>query len=434
MAGFGSGAVRVALAAASVAWVAGFAPAGPGAGASPAEPVDGEIQRVSVGPGGVEANEASGSASPSRDGRFVAFASRASNLVAGDTNGEVDVFVRDRVKNVTRRVSVGPRGAQANEKSELPVISANGRWVVFRSRASNLAARDSNHQWDIFARSLTANVTVLISVSRNGRRGGNGLSGGGYSSISADGRYVAFTSNASNLVAGVDGGLFVRDRVAKVTRRVPGGGIQGGGSGGSLSADGRYIAYPSTRSLVPGDTNGATDVYVRDLVARVSRRISVGLGGAQANGEIFENLDSNPISGDGRYVAFASNASNLVEGDTNGTWDGFLRDRVAKRTERVSVGTGSAQLAEGGSVEAISADGQLVTFWSGGDLFVRDRAADVTRLISFVGVDGAPPDHGVSFVTMSSNARHLGFSSYSTNLVAGDTNDQTDVFVRDLSD
>jgi len=189
--------------------------------------------------------------------------------------------VRDRMLQVTRRVSVGPAGQQANADSRDPAISAGGRFVAFYSDASNLVAGDTNGTGDVFVRDRRAQLTRRVSVGPGGQQA-NGLSDD--VAISAGGRFVAFQSGASNLVA--------------------------------------------------GDTNGTGDVFVRDRVAQVTRRVSVGPGGRQGN----SSSSSPAISADGRFVAFLSRASNLVAGDTNNAWDVFVRDRMLQVTRRVSVG------------------------------------------------------------------------------------------------
>jgi Tol biopolymer transport system component len=177
-------------------------------------------RRISVGAGGQQANGTSFSPAISAGGRFVAFASWASNLVPGDTNGTWDVFVRDRVARVTRRVSVGPAGQQANRGGFDPAISADGRFVAFDSYSSNLVAGDTNGTNDVFVRDRKAQVTRRVSVGPGGQQE-NAESF--RPAISAHGRFVAFKSEAWNLVAGDTNAtydVFVRDRHLHVTRRV----------------------------------------------------------------------------------------------------------------------------------------------------------------------------------------------------------------------
>jgi Tol biopolymer transport system component len=256
----------------------------------------------------------------------VVFQSFASNLVAGDTNGATDVFVRDRERGVTRRVSVSSRGQQAESASLDPVVSADGRFVVFQSFASNLVAGDTRSA-DVFVRDRVAHVTRRVSVGRGGVQT-NGKSR--FPAISANGRYVAFSSFATNLVAGDTNGLqdvFVWDRVVQVTRRVSVGrdGAQANGYSywPAISANGRYVAFNSDADNLVADPNRKDNVFVRDRVVKVTRRVSVGRDGAQGNGHSYSYGQA--ISANGRYVAFDSYATNLVTGDTNSSVDVFLR-------------------------------------------------------------------------------------------------------------
>jgi Tol biopolymer transport system component len=343
--------------------------------------------RVSVATGGTQANGQSSGSAISANGRYVAFASEATNLVARDTNHAQDVFVRDRTTGATTRVSVATGGAQANGPSQEPTISANGRYVAFTSEATNLVAKDTNNQADVFVRDRVNGTTTLVSVSTAGARASRGA---GEGVISANGRYVAFTSSSSNLVARDTGDwqdVFVRDRISRTTTRVSvatGGAQSNNFSYGpaGISANGRYVAFYSDASnLVAGDTNGAKDVFVRDRVAGATTRVSIGAGGTQANGSSAQPS----ISANGRYVAFGSIASNLVAGDTNGTVDVFVRDRVTCTTTRASVATNGAQTQADSTAPAISANGRYVTFVSDAsnlvagdtngisDLFVRGR-------------------------------------------------------------
>jgi hypothetical protein len=162
----------------------------------------GTTERVSVGQGGVQANSLSGYAVLSADGRFVAFVSGASNLVPGDTNDEEDVFVHDRRTGRTERVSLGQRDVQGNRGSFDPALSADGRFVAFVSWASNLVPGDTNDEEDVFVRDRRTGKTERVSLGPNGIQG-NGDSGGIYTpALSTDGRFVAFDSEASNLVPG----------------------------------------------------------------------------------------------------------------------------------------------------------------------------------------------------------------------------------------
>jgi Tol biopolymer transport system component len=265
----------------------------------------------------------------SRDGRFVAFTSYATNLVPGDTNEEPDIFLRDRQTTRTIRVNVSDTGAQANRGSIAPAISANGRYITFASSASNLVPGDTNDGGDVFVRDLIIGDTRLASVSSTG------VQGNGYTAlhpdISADGRFVAYTSPATNLVpadTGLDFDVFLRDARTGTTSQVclstAGEQAQGGCWDPEISADGRYVTFQSeAANLVPGDTNGATDVFVRDRQAGTTTRVSVSASGAEGTG--YAGMPS--ISGNGRRIAFTSGAADLVRGDTNDTGDVFVNTR-----------------------------------------------------------------------------------------------------------
>jgi Tol biopolymer transport system component len=288
----------------------------------------------------------------SADGRYVAFHSDASNLVPGDTNGTWDIFVHDRLTGQTTRVSVASDGTQGNNGSGDPSISADGRYVAFTSEASNLVPGDTNGTWDIFVHDRVTGQTTRVSVASDGSEGyGSSFS----SSISADGRYVAFSSWASNLVPGDTNGwadVFVHDRVTGQTTRVS---VASDGTEGnhvsllpSISADGRYVAFSSWASnLVPGDTNEVQDIFVHDRLTGQTSRVSVASGGTEGNGA----SEFPSISADGRYVAFYSAASNLVPGDTNGTWDIFVAAAVEPTAMRLQWGDVNCS----GGVDAVDA-------------------------------------------------------------------------------
>jgi Tol biopolymer transport system component len=288
---------------------------------------------VSVSTRGAQANDYSNEPALSADGRFVAFRSYASNLVPGDTNSKQDVFVHDRQRRTTTRVSVGPRGTQANDSNGGPVLSANGRFVAFYSYASNLVPGDTNSATDVFVHDRQRRTTTRVSV---GPRGVQGNGDSEWAALSADGRFVAFHSEAINLVLDTDDtndetDIFVHDRQRRTTTRVSlgPGGAQGDNDSywPALSANGRFVAFLSYASnLVPGDTNGKQDVFVHDRQRRTTTRVSVGPRGVQGNDDSGLYGTIAP-SADGRFVAFASDASNLVPGDTNGTKDVFVRIR-----------------------------------------------------------------------------------------------------------
>jgi archaellum component FlaF (FlaF/FlaG flagellin family) len=334
----------------------------------------GKTKRVSVASDGTQGNGLSGSASISGDGRFAAFVSAASNLVPGDTNGVFDVFVHDQKTGITTRVSVASDGTQGNADSAFvgaPQLSSDGRFAAFESFASNLVPGDTNGTLDIFVHDRQTGITTRASVASDGAEGNDqSLS----PSISADGRFVTFSSSASNLVPGdtntcgsvVPGScpdIFVRDIQAGTTTRVSmaSDGTQSDNTSESpsISADGRFAAFASfATNLVPGDTNGAGDIFVRDTQAGTTTRVSVASDGTQANS------DSRPasISGDGRFVAFASSASNLVPADSNSESDIFVHDLQTGTATRVSVASDGTQANSGSARPSISGDGRFVSF------------------------------------------------------------------------
>jgi Tol biopolymer transport system component len=402
---------------------------------------------VSVSSAGVQGNQNSTTPSLSADGRLVAFTSDATNLVAGDTNGASDIFLRDLSSGVTSRVSVSSAGAQGNAFSFSPRVSADGKIVAFASQASNLVAGDTNGFIDVFVRDLANAQTSRVSVSSAGVQGDQPSFGP--VGLSADGRFVAFASASTNLVAGdtnLQSDVFVRDRTANQTTRVSvaTGGVQANGSSAdpSMSADGRFVAFVSTASnLVAGDTNAGQDVFVRDRTAGQTTRVSVATGGAQANGESFVPS----ISADGRFVAFSSFASNLVPNDTNIQQDVFVRDRTTGQTTRVSVGPGGAQGNGFSDFPTISADGRLVAFISDAsnlvpddnngvvDLFVFDRTTGRMTRVDVSSTGQEANERVIITSAISADDRFVVFDSAATNLVPNDANGElADVFLRDL--
>ena len=311
----------------------------------------------------------------SADGRFVVFATLATNLVAADKNQAVDVFLRDRAAGTTERVSVAGRKTEANGESFRPAISPDGRFVAFASYADNLVAGDTSLASDVFLRDRQAGTTERVSVSSSEQQADNNSES---PAVSADGRFVAFASSASNLIDGDNDGasdVFLRDRQAGTTEGVsvvaPSAGFGAHSGSPAISADGRYVAFDSWEpDLVPGDTNNSFDVFVRDRATGVLERVSVDSAGVQ--GDDWSLAPS--ISADGRFVAFHSFAGNLVAGDGNNDFDIFVHDRLARTTVRTSVTTGGAEggFQLGSLNPSLSADGQVVAFESEAALVPQD--------------------------------------------------------------
>ncbi len=410
-----------------------------------------------------QGNASSRMPSLSADGRLVAFASNASNLVGGDTNCVEDVFVYDRELGATQRVSVGPGGAQALGLlcifgSTDPRISADGRYVAFRSYAANLLGPglDTNDWPDVFVHDRQTGVTERVNVGP----GGAETDGESYgAALSADGRFVAFGSQATTLLGpgGDTNGawdIFVRDRTLMTTERVSvqydGGEADAGGNIGPLgiSADGRFVAFSSdSDSLVSpgGDTNFQTDVFVRDRQAQTNERVSVGPNGAETDGQAVGAA----LSADGQVIAFISDATNILGPGSNPFFLQlvYTRDRRTGTTNVVSVGPGGIPQHITGGYPAISANGRFVAFQDPGDAFlgpggdtngtfdnfVHDRSTGTTERVS-VGPNGleADGDSGSVLLSLSADGRTVAYHSLATNLLGpgNDTNGVYDVFVR----
>lgn len=444
----------------------------------------------------------------SSDGRYVAFHSIAGNLTSDDTNNRVSVFVRDRdvdrdkifdeVGQVrTVLVSQGTNGEQEyGQGSTSPYLSRDGRFVTFESNEA-LVAEDTNGAGDIYVRDRDidkdgvydepgAVATTRVSVGPDGQQGNNSSM---EPVITPDGRYVVFSSIAATLVPSADPDflqdIYLRDRDTdadgvfdeadavdtQLVTQLPGGGHEQTTSAmPTISPDGRFILWESlAEGWVAGDANRAMDIYVRDRDAdgdrvldepgdRTTRRLSVGLGGADTDQESQEAA----ISDNGRFVTFSSQASNLVKNDTNEVRDIFVVDRDrdkdgvfdepgATSTKRVSVSSTGRQ-SDGRSVgPTISADGRVIVFESSATnldvqsglfgVYLRDRDADrdriydektgsITTILSLSKSNG--PADGSSFTpVISANRRWVAFSSFAENLVKGlASNSRTDVFVR----
>ena len=406
-----------------------------------------ETTRVSVDSSGAQANSYSRLPTLSADGQFVAFFSYASNLVAGDTNHVYDTFVHDRSTGVTERVSVDSSGAQGDGDSYEASFSSDGRFVAFWSGATNLVAGDTMFWTDVFVHDRSTGITERVSVDSSGQQANNFS---GYPTISADGRYVAFWSRASNLVAGDTNGCsdaFVHDRSTGVTERVSidSSGAEGNGEAGgaNIVAGGQIVLFYSAASnLISGDTNGYADLFVHDRSTGVTEIVDVDSSGVQANlGAADEGFGSH-ISADGLTVTFSSDSTNLVAGDTNGRGDVFVHDRSTGITERVSLNSSGAEGNGLSWYSSISSDGRIVTFQSdasnlvGGDtnsitdVFAHDRTTGITERVT-VDSSGAQANAQSRYPALSADGQVVAFESTATNLVAGDTNGDDDAFVHE---
>ncbi len=441
----GTGLLAIFAAAALIMSCGGSGGDGGGGGPAAVFPAGAAIERVSISTGDTQGNDHSPGddylMALSADGRYAAFCSSATNLVADDANGLEDVFVRDRLRGVTSRVSVSSGGTEANSFSFNADISGNGRYVVFSSPASNLVPGDANGGYDIFVHDRIASKTSRVSVSSGGTEGNSSSTA---PSISADGRFVSFASSANNLVANdtnILRDVFVHDRQTGETTRVS---VSSGGTQAnnvsdfsSMSADGRYVAFESYASnLVSNDSNGQEDVFVHDLQTGETRLVSVSSGNTPGDGH-----SSQPsISADGRYVAFQSMATNLVADDANGQTDVFVRDLQTGVTTRASVMSGGTEGSNNSGGPSISDDGRYVVFYSNsnleagyskpvGSVFVHDNVTGITLLAS----KNAADEQNVATAdwartAISADGNYVLFSSAADNLVADDTNGDYDVF------
>jgi Tol biopolymer transport system component len=272
----------------------------------------------------------------SGNGRYVAFLSTASNLVPDDNNGIQDLFVRDRMLKTTSRISIGQRGEESNELPNSIAMTSDGNAIAFMSFADNLVPGDTNGTSDIFIYDLSSQTTRIVSVNQNGNAAPGDNS---YPSVSANGRFVSFQSDANNLVEGDTNQVydaFVKDMETGFVDRISVSSIGEQGNSHSnvpsISSNGRYAAFFSMASnLVEGDTNNHVDIFVFDRETRTTKLVSKTSDGRQSNGD-----SSFPtISGDGRYVVFNSDASNLVDDDTNGLSDYFWVDTVTNEIIKI---------------------------------------------------------------------------------------------------
>lgn len=402
------------------------------------------MDRVSVSSAGAQGSGISYECQPSANGRFVAFVSDSSQLVPGDTNLLGDVFVRDRLTGAVERVSIGNGGEEADRDSFDCDISADGRYVSFATFATNLigAGVDTNAKCDVFIRDRLLGTTERVSVGVAGVQG-NGDSD--HTSMSADGNRVAFRSSATNLVAALDTNgkddIFLRDRAGSKTVRVSvdSSGIQADDHSYNLAinATGRYVVFESDATNLVGiaDTNLYRDIFLKDVTTGTTTRMSVSSSGVEGDFGSF-----NPaINADGRYVVFSAFATNLVPGDTNGGNDILIRDVLAGTTTMVSHGLGGVPANGRSNFPSISDDGAVIAYWSAAsnlvagdtnavdDVFVTRLSDGATERVS-TSAAGAQGDADSGSPHLSADGRYVGFDSDATNLVTGDTNGKPDVF------
>lgn len=395
--------------------------------------------RESLSSAGLQDTSLCGEAAVSADGRYVAFRGNGAGLVPNDTNGTSDVFVRDRVTGQTTLVSKDSNGVQGNGASGAPDISADGRYVLFQSLASNLVPGDTNAAPDIFRHDRLTGTTIRVSVGDAGQQAVWATNG----SISGDGRYVAFQSPDNALVTGdadPSDDIFLRDCASNTTVLVSHGtGSVATRQNPRISSDGNFVVFDTPAyDLVPGDINAHGDVFVWSRTTGAITLVSQSTTGAAGNGD-----SSNAVlSADGRYVAFMSYATNFFVGDTLAA-DIFVHDRVLGTTTCVSTGLAGQLANNGSSAASISGDGRFVTFRSLAsnlvssdtnnqfDIFVRDLATATTSRASVTAAGaqaGSASDNG----RISRDGRWVVFQSSASNIVVPDSNGGiVDVYLRD---
>ncbi len=402
----------------------------------------GMTTRISVASDGTQANSRSFTPAISGDGRYIAFASYASNLVPDDTNGVADIFVYDQESASVTRVSVGSTGAQVFASSFAPDISGDGRYVSFESSADYMVPEDTDGLRDVFVRDLQLGSTEQVSVSTAGVSANAAVQ---QSQISTDGRFVVFQTAANNLTAGDTNGfqdVYLHQRESNLTMRVSEAGDDTEGNNHSaapvISRDGRFIAFQSAASnLVPGDSNRVSDIFLVDRELASIERVSMTATGGEANGSAMMPT----LSDDGSVIAYRTTATNLTEATPPGAIDVAIMDLNTGELELV---TGEGGPAETGATLALdmSDDGNVLVFASEAtsliendrngvaDIFAVDRAGETLELITAASMPSQGNADSFGSVISLDN-RYIAFHSAASNLVPGDRNDQVDAFVHD---
>jgi Tol biopolymer transport system component len=349
----------------------------------------------------------------------------------------------------TGRVSVDSTGAQGDDFSQISCLSFDGRFVLFESDATNLVSGDTNGLTDIFVHDRLTGTTERVNVDSSGNEAVDDRCAiDNITCISADGRFVSFYGWASNLAPGVDtngssgSNVFFHDRLTGITEAIdvtPAGVCTSESSGGSMSSDGRFVAFTSAGlDLLAGGTNGMWHVWVHDRATGLNEIASVDSSGNEGNDR---SSDGQYISADGRFVCFGSFATNLVPGITHGEHV-YVHDRQTGVTELVDMDPNGLPGNDAGIAGPMSSDGRYVTFWSESSnlgehgtngswhVFLRDRATGIVELMS-VDSNGIQGDAGGEFPSITADGRFVAFGSFSTNLVPNDTNSKEDLFVHD---
>jgi Tol biopolymer transport system component len=408
------------------------------------------IRVVSFG----QPNGASSEPRLSGDGRYVVFVSRATNF-AGKPPKHIDnIYLDDLNKSAISLISTGEGNAGGDAPSSSPAVSGDGDEVVFASRASNLVAGTVGHQWRIYAWNADSGIHLISTTPAGDPAGGQATE----PDVSADGRLIVFSSTGTDLVAGATdqrSNVYVRDTETGSTLLVSQGmgdtPANGASSTPAISPDGRYVSfYSKATNLVAGHTSGKGDVYLRDLATPTPQVVSRAAGshGAEQNAAVaapFRQISA--VSAGGRYVAFDSDATNLVAHDHNHHTDVFVRDMINDGLQRASLATTDQEASSDSFSPRISADGRFVTFQSfaqnlvpyepaGLNIFVRDLRRRTT-VMADVSSHGRPRNRErvrqlLQRPSISDDGGTVAFASSATNLVVGDTRGVQDIFLRRL--
>lgn len=379
--------------------------------------------------------------SVSDDGRFTVFSSNADDLVPGDTNHSMDVFLRDSVEDVTTRISVssaGQEGSGDSSWSNRPSMSADGRYIAFMSGAEGLVLEDTNNAADAFLRDAVSGVTTRVSLTGDGAQIPQGVQ---QATLSSDGRFVVFETVGRLVASDTDdeADVYLRElatgRTVRVSESFDGQPLRRPASRPrefkslAVTSGGRHVVFSSeVENLVPGDTNSGEDVFVRDVAAGTTVRASVTDSGEEIAG--YSDLPS--MSANGRYVAFLGRRDNIVPGVKG--QEIYVRDLVEKTTTLASVRGIEAMRGAYVGVN-ISPDGRYLAFSAvvknsnQFDIYVRDLRDRITRVAS-VSYHGGALTGNSSSAKFSANSRHLAFMSKARYLLEGDGSGGEKVYVR----
>jgi len=395
----------------------------------------GAITMVSVASDGTIGNGHSHGGSISADGRYVVFQSESYNLSAEDPETCSDIYLHDMQTGTTKLISVSSSGQKSDDLSNMATISENGRYVVYHSLGTNLVSGDTNGKQDIFLYDIQTGETKRVSIASDGTQGDGNSTGG--ASISSDGQYITFSSEATNLVTGdtnASGDVFVHDMQTGETTResVASDGAQANGDSSgyktpSISADGRYVEFHAlATNLVSDDTNKTSDVFVHDRQTGETTRVSVASDGTQANADSYSEVGV-PI-GLNRYIVFYSYATNLVAGDTNASYDTFVHDMQTGETKRVSVASDGTQANSSSYVGFISADGQRIVYGSAASNLVLGDTNDAGDIFVATAVD-LTTNANLSNLTLSSGTLSPTFATDTTEYTASVGSDVNSLIV-----